>query len=317
MRKIAAIAALSLALSLPCAPASADPGMSDSEQFKAQVDAEQRMTVPVRIGATNAPKPNTYAFVIDTGSQTTAVARSIAETLALPAARNARIVGVGGINTAPTAIVDELGLGSRSFYGVQVVLFEARDIGADGIVGVDSLQRQRVLLDFARNRFTVGDVHSLGGNDGYDIIVTARRRLGQLIMADADIDGVRTDIIIDTGAHTSIGNRALQQALGRHAAEQSVTLVSVTGQSATGQLGYPHKLTIGTADISNPQVAFVDAPVFDVLKLNRRPALLLGMRELRLFKRIAIDFTTRKIYFDLPQSSADDRAGQALTMLRK
>jgi hypothetical protein len=78
-------------------------------------------------------------------------------------------------------------------------------------------------------------------------------------------------------------------------------LLSVTGQTVTGELGYPRKLTIGDFDINNLLVAYVDSPVFEVLKLNRRPALLLGMRELRLFKRVAIDFAAHKIYFDLPQ----------------
>ena len=47
-------------------------------------------------------------------------------------------------------------------------------------------------------------------------------------------------------------------------------------------------------------VAYVDSPVFTVLELDRRPAMLLGMRELRLFKRVAVDFAARKVYFDLP-----------------
>ena len=66
------------------------------------------------------------------------------------------------------------GLGRRSFYGLTVLLFESRHIGADGIVGTESLQDQRVLLDFAHNRMAVGDARSLGGNTGYEIVVTAR-----------------------------------------------------------------------------------------------------------------------------------------------
>ena len=45
---------------------------------------------------------------------------------------------------------------------------------------------------------------------------------------------------------------------------------------------------------------YAQQEVFDVLNLTRRPALLLGMRELRLFKRVAIDFAAKRIYFDLP-----------------
>ncbi|MFX9093446.1 hypothetical protein ABTN25_20120, partial [Acinetobacter baumannii] len=82
-------------------------------------------------------------------------------------------------------------------------------LGADGIIGLDSLQGQRVLLDFRAGRMAIGEVADLGGTRGFEIVVQARRRSGQLIMTDAIIDGVKTDIIIDTGSDTSIGNRAL------------------------------------------------------------------------------------------------------------
>ena len=298
MRTLAAIAGILLALGTAAtAYAATEPVVaSDIEVIKTQIDREERMTVPVRIGA-----KDTYNFVIDTGSQTTVVARSIAERLALPPSRRARIVGIAGTESADTAMVDEIGLGRRSYYNMEVVLFEGRDIGGDGIVGIDSLQRQRVLLDFDKRQFTVGDVRSQGGNRGFDIVVTARRRLGQLIMTNAVIDGVRADIIIDTGANTSIGNRAMQRAMSKRGLQEQVTLLSVTGQSVTAELGFPRKLSVGDFDITNLMVAYTDVPVFEYLGLTRRPALLLGMRELKLFKRVAIDFAANRIYFDLPE----------------
>jgi predicted aspartyl protease len=268
---------------------------SELEIIRTRTDRDQRMTVPVRIG-----EDASFSFVVDTGSQTTVIARDIAERLALPLARRARIIGVGGTELADTAMVGEIGLGRRTFSDVEVVLFEGQHIGADGIVGIDSLQRQRVLLDFAGNRLAVGSARSLGGNAGYEIVVTARRKLGQLIMTDAVIDGVRTSVIIDTGADTSIGNRALQTALGQRRPYERASLISVTGQRIDAEIGFPRKLAIGTIEITNLLVAYTDAPVFDVLDLGRKPALLLGMRELRLFKRVAIDFGTNRVFFDLP-----------------
>ena len=81
----------------------------------------------------------------------------LATQLALAPIEKRRIVGVAGIEMADTAVLDELGLGRRSFYGLTVLLFESQHIGADGIVGTESLQSQRVLLDFAHNRMAVGD----------------------------------------------------------------------------------------------------------------------------------------------------------------
>lgn len=297
MTLFASAAALALSASAPMIATVAEPigDAGEVEIIRTRTDRDQRMTVPVRIGANDS-----FSFVVDTGSQTTVVARDIAERLALPPARRARVIGIGGSEMADTAIVEEMGLGRRSFSDVEVVLFEGQHIGADGIVGIDSLQRQRVLLDFAGNRLAVGSARSLGGNSGYEIVVTARRKLGQLIMTDAVIDGVRTSVVIDTGADTSIGNRALQRRLSQRGPREQASLLSVTGQRIDAEIGYPRKLAIGSIEITNLLVAFTDAPVFDVLDLADKPALLLGMRELRLFERVAIDFDSRRVFFDIP-----------------
>jgi hypothetical protein len=50
----------------------------------------------------------------------------------------------------------------------------------------------------------------------------------------------------------------------------------------------------------NVMIAYADSPPFEALGLAKRPALLLGMRDLRALDRVAIDFSTRRILFDLP-----------------
>lgn len=291
-------AALALTSAADARPDAALPTIgNEPEIIRTQTDSDKRMTVPVQIGG--GP---TFRFVIDTGSQSTVLSHDVAQQLALPPGRRARVVGIGGSEMAQTAIVNQLGLGRRSFSDLEVVLFESRHIGADGIVGIDSLQRQRVLMDFAGNQITVGDARSLGGNRGFDIVVTARRKMGQLIMTDAVIDGVPVNVVIDTGAQTSIGNRALQRALRQRGNLQQVTLTSVTGQQVLADIAYPGKLSIGNFDIERLTVAYADSPVFTVLELDRKPAMLLGMNELRLFRRVAVDFAARRVYFDMPEA---------------
>jgi hypothetical protein len=291
-----AMLAWAAAAAIPAASAAGSAQEAgDVEVLAGRADANDRMTVPVQIG-TNGP----YRFLIDTGSQKTVLSTDLAALLELAPISKRRIVGMAGIDTADSAEVDELALGRRSFYGLTVLLFESEHIGADGIVGIDSLQSQRVLLDFARNRMAIGDAKTLGGNSGYEIVVTARRRSGQLIMTNAVIDGVRTDVVIDTGSDTSIGNRALQAALGQRRDLGQAVLTSVTGQRITADMGYARRFQVGDINISNIVIAYSDGPAFAALKLAERPALMLGMRELRLFRRVAIDFSTRKVMFDLP-----------------
>jgi hypothetical protein len=46
----------------------------------------------------------------------------------------------------------------------------------------------------------------------------------------------------------------------------------------------------------------VDSPAFKALGIDDKPAMILGMRELKLFRRVAIDFDTRRILFDIPRA---------------
>jgi len=291
------LALLASAASQAAPPAPPPQSGEDSEIEGVRTDREKRLTVPVTIEGKGP-----FRFVIDTGSQKTVLADHLAARLALRAGPIVRVVGVAGSQEVQTAEIGKLGIGRLSVNAIMVPLFESHNIGADGIVGTDSLQDQRVLLDFTQNAIAVGDGRSLGGNRGYEIVVRARRRSGQLIMTNANIDGVRTAVIVDTGAGTSVGNRALQNALTRRGGiTGEVTLKSVTGQEVTADLGFARKLDIRDVSITNLVIAFTDTPAFTELELHNQPALFLGMRELRLFKRVAVDFGKRRVMFDLPQ----------------
>lgn len=300
MRRIAGAAlALVLTAGMPAAQVAPPIPHPDTEIIQGRVERDSRMTIPVLIDGRGP-----YDFVVDTGSQRSIVAASIAGRLALPASRKLRIVDIGGRQEVETVEADEIGIGSRSYAGVIMPVMEDANLGALGVVGTDNLQEQRVLIDFSRNRMAVGSQRSLGGNSGYEIVVTARRKSGQLIITEANIDGVKTAVLIDTGATTSVGNRALQRALSHRNPSERVTLISVTGNEIVADIGLPKRLTIGTVGITNLYVAYADSPVFPALDLANRPALMLGMRELRLFKRVAIDFSSRKVLFDLPAGIA-------------
>lgn len=262
------------------------------------IDREARMTVPVQIG-----NRGPFEFMIDTGAQNTVLSTGLAASLALPITGRAKVIGIAGSEMVDTVQLAQIDLGKRSYYGLLTPLLKGSDIGADGIIGLDSLQGQRVLIDFRKGLIAVSDSRSLGGNRGYEIVVTARRRSGQLIMADAHIDGIRVDVVIDTGSETSIGNLALQNRLARRGRQEQTVLRSVTGQTITASMGYARTLQISDINFGNVLIAFADSPAFAALGLDRKPALLLGMRDLRQLDRIAIDFTTRKIYFDVPEKA--------------
>ncbi len=261
-------------------------------------DGDGRMTVPVHVH-----EQGPFNFLVDTGSQNTVLSTGLAARLGIKNTSRVTIVGLAGREVVDAVSVDQIAIGRRSYYGLFAPLLTQANMGADGILGTDSLQGQRVLIDFTKKVMTIGDAKALGGNRGYEIVVTARRRSGQLIVTNARINGILTDVVIDTGAQGSIGNRALQTAMSKRTQKMGQAMLrSVTGQEILADLGIGRTLTVGAISINNVQIAYTDSPAFGALDLGEKPAILLGMRELQVFRRIAIDFQTRKILFDLPDS---------------
>ncbi|MEN9717829.1 MAG: hypothetical protein RIQ99_707 [Pseudomonadota bacterium] len=290
-----------LALAMAAWPAAAQPiaaGDTSPDIVPISRDASDHMTVPVRIS-----ERGPFRFLIDTGSQNTVLGTALAASLNLIPRARATLIGFAGTQQVDTVELDQLDLGRRSYYGLLAPLLSEADMGADGILGLDSLQGQRVLIDFRKGVIAVNDAKTLGGNAGYEIVVTARRRSGQLIMADARIDGVAVAVVIDTGAETSVGNLALRKALTHHTQSDPTVLYSVTGQRITADVGIARQLVIDDITFANVLIAFADAPPFEAIGLAAKPALFLGMRDLRALNRLAIDFPTRRIFFDVPRGA--------------
>lgn len=274
----------------------------DGQQQAAQTDVIairkdqwSRMTVPVKV-----VEQGPFRFLIDTGSQNTVLSTDLAQRLSLVPSRKARLISVAGTQMVDMVDIEQIDLGRRSYYGLAAPLLKSEHMGADGILGLDSLQDQRVLVDFKKGLMAIDDAKNLGGNRGFEIVVEARRRSGQLIMADAKLEGIKVQVVIDTGAETSIGNIALQKALTRKRKSEKIELLSVTGHQVSADLSYARWLEISDVRFNNVAIAYTDAPAFKALKLDSRPALLLGMRDLRSLDRLAIDFSTRRILFDIP-----------------
>lgn len=274
------------------------PGPAATEIVTGSTDRYDRMTVPVTIEGQGP-----FRFMIDTGSQATVVTRALRDRLSLRSLGQATLVGMAATKRVEVVRLNGLEFAARMFDAIHAPMLEEAHIGADGILGLDSLQDLRVLIDFRKQSIAVDDSRALGGNRGYEIVVRARNKLGRLIIANALVDGVRTSVIIDTGAQGSMGNLALQRRLrARRGAD--VTTTDVTGATMTSPMGYARNLEIGRMQISSLPIAFADAPAFAALGLSARPAMVLGIGDLRAFDRVAIDFAERTVLFDLPPGSA-------------
>ena len=286
----------------PAAPAAPPGAQPASETIDYRV-ADTRMTVPVSIGA-HGP----FNFIVDTGSERTVVSQELARDLALGPGRTATVHSMTEVSQIPTVIVSDLRVGQRTMQeDIHAPALSRSNLGAAGILGVDTLQLQRVVFDFKRREMTVTPSQRSAGHwpEG-TIVVTARSRFGRLMLVDAAVDGQRVYVIIDTGAQVTVGNSALRRALDanhRMGPTAQVRMISVTGGQFTAEYMLARRIRIGGADIVNLPIAFADVHPFAALELMDRPAILLGMDALQLFERVSVDFANRRVRLLTPDSS--------------
>jgi Aspartyl protease len=276
-------------------------------QLETAFDQAKRMTVPVYL---NGMGP--FGFVVDTGANRTVVASEVAAACSLPPAGRAQVHGIAGAEPADLAAVRRLGVGSVTSSGLVLPVLPRGRLGADGLLGVDILRGRQMLLDFVQNRFEIagsgyGAVIGEGSNSrirsaSAPIQVSASYRFGQLVILDAQVANVAVSAFIDSGAQVTVGNRALRDAVvrthpdfGVHLAP--VPLISATGQTAMGEFAPLPTLRLGGMAINQVIGIFADLHIFDLWKLNDRPAILIGIDVLRHFRDVTLDFGRRQVIF--------------------
>lgn len=269
------------------------------------VDQSSRMTVPVTI---NGQGP--FHFVIDTGADRTVISKELAEQLSLPKSGTARLHAMGGSAQVNIVKIDNIRISARHSRKVKAAALPRKFIGADGLIGIDSLKGQRIVMDFKADTMTLqaSDVPEEVVPEGSDVIVvTARTRLGQLVLADADANGQKVWVIVDTGAQNSVGNSKLRKLMvERNPATEvkPVQMIDVLGKTTPADYTVVNRLRIGGVMLGNAALAFADAHPFKLFELQKKPSMLLGMESLRVFQRVSVDFSSRKIKFLMPSGMA-------------
>jgi predicted aspartyl protease len=269
-------------------------------------DGFNRMTVPVRLGASGP-----YQFLVDTGSDRTSVSRELVHKLGLEERQRAVLHSATGQSQVRMAYLPELQTGRRSVRHINAPMLAAADIGADGILGIDSLRSQRVVFDFREGTLSIQSGDSPREVDEDAIVVRARRMAGRLVITNAEVDGERVSVVLDSGSTLTVGNSALRRKLERRGgviAVQTVDLISVTGAALRGDLGTVRHLDIGGARLEGLGIVFADAHTFRQLNLDRKPALLLGMNALKGFDQVTIDFAGKTLSLVLPKTRRPHRA---------
>ena len=273
-----------------------------TEDVAISTDNASRMTVPVSVSGMGP-----YEFLVDTGSERTVISRELAKLLRLTSGRAAILHSVMGANDVATVHIPHLKVSSNVISVTDAPALSAHNIGADGMLGVDSLRSQRVLFDFkAKTMSITPSSQRAEPMDGDTIVVRARSRNGRLIFTQAKIAGKKVSVIVDTGSEVTIANLAMQKMLtkkGYALLPETVIIESVTGEQMTAGVTRVPEIELGGVQLTDLSVAFADAHIFRQLDLEDKPALLLGMNAMKAFDRISIDFAAKKVRFVLPGTS--------------
>lgn len=265
-------------------------------------DTALRMTVPVMV---NGQGP--FDFVIDTGADRTVVSDKLAARLALPDGGKVRLHAMGGSAQVNTVKIHTLSVSTNIKKNIRAAALPRKYLGADGMLGIDSLKNQRIVMDFRDQtlRLEPSSMPEETVKDSALIIVSARTKLGQLVMVDADANGEKLWVVVDTGAQNTVGNSRLKRTLSRNidpGAIKPIEMVDVIGRRTPASYTIVDKLRIGGVQMGNAAVAFADAHPFRLFGLERKPSMLLGMESLRSFRRVSVDFATRKVKFHLHET---------------
>ena len=280
-----------------------------TEDIAFKDDRHDRMTIPVRVGGKG------YRFLVDTGADRTAVSTAVAAELGLTSGPMATLHSVTGVSAVRTANVPSLEITHSRTRSIEAPLLERGHMGADGILGVDSLRSQRVLFNFRTRMISiVPSERRIEREDKDAIVVRGKLKRGHLIVTSARANDVPLTVVLDTGSELTMGNAALRarlEARRKLGEGERVEMMSVTGQKLIGEAFKLKRVDLGDVILKDLVIMFSDAPIFTSLNLENRPAVLLGMNAMRAFDRISIDFARKQLRMVVPEASSLDWAVMA------
>ncbi len=285
-------------------PGSAEPGLdaplaSDALLFASPTTRDHigRVVVPVMV---NGQGP--FRFIVDTGANHSTISPRLARQLGLKAAEEASIVldGITGTAQVSFVTIDRLQAGDLTIGSTDLpVVWAPVMAGADGILGAAGLTEKSLLIDFQRNQVAISRgvkpevranstrIHGLHSVPG---LITVASRVG----------GVPVLAVIDTGAERTLGNLALRDALRARRMHgvlaQMTSVYGATKEVEVGEILRAPPIVIDALRINDVAIVFGEFHIFNVWRMQDRPAMIIGMDVLGTVASLSIDFKNQDVY---------------------
>jgi predicted aspartyl protease len=301
------IALLSMSAIAPSVTPMAQSGSATNAALPEVViqSTEPRYVAPTRhdrIGRIWAPVmidgKGPFRLVLDTGATHSVVTSDVASALGVnPGDRGeVQLRGVTGVARVPTIPVRTLEVGDLLIEPATLPIIADAMGGADGILGNEGLMDKRIVIEFQRDRITIAHSRRQHASQGFTTL-QVHFGVDGLLMVDAHVGLIRTAAVIDTGAQRTLGNLALQRALGDQR-RRDVKLSQVFGATQVEQDGASLSspgITLGSATIEGANIVYGDYSIFEHWGLANKPALIIGMDVLGLLDTLVIDYERREV----------------------
>jgi clan AA aspartic protease (TIGR02281 family) len=242
-----------------------------------------------------------FRFMVDTGSNTTVLARRTADRLGLSLGEPARVQGVTGSTLAPRALVQRLEIGNTLTENLRSVVFDGPAFAeTDGILGMDMFAGRRVRFSFRRQEVEIEQSLS---RLNLPISAPIRLRNGLLAEVQGTVGGVPTRFILDTGGELSVINPVLLTALTtgsyRRRRVEPAVIVGATQHELEGVWVALPRISFMGLNTTRLTVAGADAPIFHTWGMTRQPVMLVGMDILSQLETLVIDYRRRQVHLRL------------------
>ena len=255
-----------------------------------------RVVAPVTV---NGQGP--FRFIVDTGANRSALSLELAARLGLAPHGAENVHSVHGVSVAPLANVDRLQYGEVSLNAAALPMLGGNVLaGEDGLLGVDGMSGRRLRMDFERNCIEIMPSSQARRLRGWSTI-QGDMRFGHLIVVRGSIDGIRVNLLIDTGSDSSLANVALREALDARMRRRGREIVAYTAGDNVllrDAILVP-RMTMGELSVRDVTAFVGDYHIFEIWGLIEEPTLLLGMDVLSQARGLAIDYGRGTVHLQI------------------
>jgi len=297
--KVAAAALLVAGAGWMAAPARACESLDPDAPSVAGATSRDAAGRAVALISINDQGP--FRFIIDTGANRSVLSKALATRLGLAPSGEGVVHSILGAEPTMLVNVESLSFGALRLSSGDTPMFDGPMLADEhGLLGVDGMAGRLLHIDFTKHCVEIYESAAQMPMQGW-LSVPARMRFGTMLIVQGMIQGVKVNVLIDTGSDISLANEQFRDALRGVAAG---TIEYHGGHAYTfgrpivlEQSVWTPNLRFGNTYIESVNAYIGDFHIFDVWGLQNEPTLLIGMDVLASSREMAIDYEHGVVHF--------------------